>query len=837
MKTKIARIKTSILALMALLAVCMAFTPVQAQSDINLSGYTLTFADEFNSVSVTTSNPKGASTWYYVPPYGASGAYSDSKWDAAAFSAAGGILTDKAWINTSDVGTRNNWSGWVGFKFTTGANAVVINSVGRWVISGNSQSHVVKLVDASNGVDVPNGSATVNTSGQPVGFVYANLTTAVTLSANHSYYLMSQETNGGDQNYDCGYPQITTTSAIKNPNAAYYDTSFHNLDWNTFGPVNLKSGSTPLVSSVTLGKWHSGNLSSMDPSGAGFAQLYGYFEIRCQMPNSGSGAWPAFWMNSRNGIPAVSDGLPTEEIDMFEWYGVCNTPGNLQNFVAQNTHNWNPTDNTLPHISAAQTPMPDGSYPWQGYHIYGVLVTPTNITMYIDGVQTNQCATPTSHMSAPFYIMIDYALGGGWPLYGMVNNSTFLVDWVRVYSLPTSGPATLTHQYTFNGNFNDSVGTANGTLNGSAAISGNALQLPGGNNGTAYGSLPTSIMSGLTSASFEGWFTESAIATWEKVFFPGNTNTTSFLGMTTSQGTNGMGRSDFLGAGGTQYATGGVAITPGTKYYFACVYDGAANTQSLYVAPVGGSIGAPLTASMGGKNVSNIVFNEFYIGRSPFSGDKDFAGSLDEIRIYNGALSSSQISANFAAGPTGGSGLPSPWVNTDIGSVGVAGSSSYSGGVFTIKGAGSDIWGTADSFQYAYQAASGDCSITARVASQTNTSNNAKACVMIRSDLTAGSAHAMMTIQPINVQFLYRLTAGASAQAATSTGTVPYWLRVTRVGNVFTGYKSSDGTTWTQVGTPQTITMGTNVYIGLPVCSHNTATLSTATFDNVTVTP
>ena len=80
--------------------------------------------------------------------------------------------------------------------------------------------------------------------------------------------------------------------------------------------------------------------------------------------------------------------------------------------------------------------MPGGAYPWQGYHIYGVKITSTNLTFYIDGVQTNQIATPTAYMNGPFYIIIDYALGGGWPLSGMVNNSSFDIDWVRVYSLP-----------------------------------------------------------------------------------------------------------------------------------------------------------------------------------------------------------------------------------------------------------------------------------------------------------------------------------------------------------------------------------------------------------------
>ena len=61
-------------------------------------------------------------------------------------------------------------------------------------------------------------------------------------------------------------------------------------------------------------------------------------------------------------------------------------------------------------------------------------------------------------------------------------------------------------------------------------------------------------------------------------------------------------------------------------------------------------------------------------------------------------------------------------------------------------------------------------------------------------------------------------------------------MKVTRVGNVFTGYASPNGTTWTQIG-QQTITMTTGVSIGLAVTSHNDATLTTATFQNVTATP
>ena len=54
---------------------CVLASSSRAQSDIDLTGYTLTFHDEFDSLSVTTSNPKGTATWYFWPPYGAAGAY------------------------------------------------------------------------------------------------------------------------------------------------------------------------------------------------------------------------------------------------------------------------------------------------------------------------------------------------------------------------------------------------------------------------------------------------------------------------------------------------------------------------------------------------------------------------------------------------------------------------------------------------------------------------------------------------------------------------------------------------------------------------------------------
>src|SRR5262249_49756454 len=114
-----------------------------------------------------------------------------------------------------------------------------------------------------------------------------------------------------------------------------------------------------------------------------------------------------------------------------------------------------------------------------------------------------------------------------------------------------------------------------------------------------------------------------------------------------------------------------------------------------------------------------------------------------------------QIVARNAAGSTTGpvwsfstasttSGLPQPWTSGDVGSTGIGGSASYSNGAFNVAGAGADIWGTADAFQFVSQPVSGDMQIVARVTAEQNTDTYAKAGLMLRQGLTADSAHVIL---------------------------------------------------------------------------------------------
>jgi len=186
---------------------------------------------------------------------------------------------------------------------------------------------------------------------------------------------------------------------------------------------------------------------------------------------------------------------------------------------------------------------------------------------------------------------------------------------------------------------------------------------------------------------------------------------------------------------------------------------------------------------------------------------------------------------------TAPAGLPAPWVDADIGAVGVAGSASYSSPTFTLNGSGSDIWSTADMFNYAYQPTSGDLAIAARVASQESTAAWAKAGVMIRESTAANAAYVGVYVTPSNgVSMQFRGATGAAAiDLARQTGlTAPYWVKIVRSGSTFSGYSSTDGVTWTLVGSTN-ITMATAATAGLAVCAHDNTQLNTSTFDSVSM--
>jgi hypothetical protein len=153
-----------------------------------------------------------------------------------------------------------------------------------------------------------------------------------------------------------------------------------------------------------------------------------------------------------------------------------------------------------------------------------------------------------------------------------------------------------------------------------------------------------------------------------------------------------------------------------------------------------------------------------------------------------------------------------------------------------VSGSGG-IGGTSDRFHFVFQPASGNAQIVARIAELPDTGAGSKSGIMIRETLATGSAHVALLVTGGNrYQFQRRVTAGAATSYTSGSQTAPVWVKLVRAGNTFTAHRSSNGTSWTPLGT-RTIAMGASVSVGLVVASGDITVAGLATFDNVAVTP
>jgi beta-glucanase (GH16 family) len=186
--------------------------------------------------------------------------------------------------------------------------------------------------------------------------------------------------------------------------------------------------------------WESGFIASMDRQRQGFAQKFGYWSARIKMPQAGQGAWGAFWLGSRSGIP--NGGSKGYEIDIIEWYGTgtVDTPPDKYGW---SIHAWN-TDGSRGEGSGGSFVDIPGGDAVGAWHVYGCEVNEENIVMYLDGQEVGRVPTNHDYLQEPVYMMVNYALRNSHPgePFASKGSSFMQVDWVRAYSLPTLMPPT-----------------------------------------------------------------------------------------------------------------------------------------------------------------------------------------------------------------------------------------------------------------------------------------------------------------------------------------------------------------------------------------------------------
>ncbi len=167
------------------------------------------------------------------------------------------------------------------------------------------------------------------------------------------------------------------------------------------------------------GKWHSGLLCSKSAHGVGprgFAQQYGYFEMRAKLP-SGHGVWPAFWLVGTN------DTGPAPELDVMEAYGAF--PENFRS----TEHIW---INNVDHLHLGHPVTVLKGILSRQFNTYGILIEPQTTTFYFNRVA--YWTTPTlPAFRQPMAVLVDLALGGGWPIDGLQSPQVMQIQYIKVY--------------------------------------------------------------------------------------------------------------------------------------------------------------------------------------------------------------------------------------------------------------------------------------------------------------------------------------------------------------------------------------------------------------------
>ena len=163
---------------------------------------------------------------------------------------------------------------------------------------------------------------------------------------------------------------------------------------------------------------------------------YGRLEMRARMP-AGAGLWPAFWTLGSNittaGWPACG------EIDVMEWIG------SQAGRVDGSLHGTGYSGSGL----TGNAVLPGGASYGDAYHVFAVDWYPGEIVFSVDGVvyeDQKESQAPAGYQwpfVQRFFILLNLAVGGNFP--GAPNSGTsfpqsYLVDYVRVYTLPSQTP-------------------------------------------------------------------------------------------------------------------------------------------------------------------------------------------------------------------------------------------------------------------------------------------------------------------------------------------------------------------------------------------------------------
>ena len=180
---------------------------------------------------------------------------------------------------------------------------------------------------------------------------------------------------------------------------------------------------------------------------------------------------------------------------------------------------------------------------------------------------------------------------------------------------------------------------------------------------------------------------------------------------------------------------------------------------------------------------------------------------------------------------------------SDVGSVVPPGTASFdrATGVYTIRSAGANLWGTTDGFHYLWKKVSGDVSLTADIDFPEKTGSHnehRKAILIFRQTLDADGAYVDAAQHGVGLTALqFRDTKGATTESIELNIDPPKRLRIEKHGDEFTMFVSLHGEPLHQVGAATKMHLDEPFYAGIGLSAHDPNTVETATFAHVELKP
>jgi hypothetical protein len=342
------------------------------------------------------------------------------------------------------------------------------------------------------------------------------------------------------------------------------------------------------------------------------------------------------------GQSSYGDPNATLSVDEFRIYSGALTPAQIamSDLTGPNSTNFNP--GALSSITVAAT----------NYPAFSQLLAPVILASYANLANFNMLPNVYAAVnglavssSNPSIISVNAQNMLTTYRPGTVTLSATYLGKTASATVRVQNQASLTHRYSFTSDASDSVGGANGTLVGTAAVSGGQVQLDGGSGD--YVSLPGGLLSTYRSATMDIWTTiNSSQQHWARLWEfadvgPATANEVYFAPAWNS-GANAAFLSDGVPFGGANIGPQSPALISQTVHLTCLLADGSMDLYTngvLYLRTT--SVTAP--ANQAGNSGS-------WIGYSPY-GDPGISGSVDEYRIYQGRLSPEEIEASDVIGP------------------------------------------------------------------------------------------------------------------------------------------------------------------------------------------